>query len=217
MNYALIGILSYSILPAACICLLRYTVIVKIYRPFIWLVCLSLLNEVLSSVLIHYYKSNAFNNNCFILIEWWLYIAQFIQWHPKRKERIFYIITGCILTIVWLYDNLWYGSIWRFNSWFRICYSFALVFMAINQMNALIVAERKNILNDARFLICTGIIIYFCYKAIVEIWYLLHLYTSKEFETVLFIIPVIVNVLSNSIYTIASLCLPRKQKFSLPY
>ncbi|HEX3025513.1 MAG TPA: hypothetical protein VHP12_09895 [Chitinophagaceae bacterium] len=217
MNYALIDILSYSILPAACICLMRYTVILKTYRPFIWLVWLSLLNELLSSVLIHYRISNACNNNCFILIEWWLYIALFIRWQPGRKSRLFYTATGCTLTAVWLYDNVWYGSIWRFNSWFRIGYSFVLVLMAINQMNALIVAERKNILNDARFLISAGIIVYFCYKAIVEIWYLLHLYESKEFETALFIIPVIVNVLSNSIYTIASLCLPRKQKFSMLY
>jgi len=217
MSYTLIDILSYSIVPSVCICLLRYQRIARAYKPFVWLVCLALLNETVSTVLIHYHISNAVNNNCFVLAEWWLFIVLFIRWHRYNRKKTMYVIIGCILTAVWVYENFYKSNIVQFNSVFRIFYSFALVFFAIDQVNALIVLERKDILLNARFLICVSIIIYFCYKAIVEIWYALHLHSSVQFEQALFLIPVFVNVLCNSIYIIASVCLPVKQKFSLPY
>ncbi|SJZ67888.1 hypothetical protein [Sediminibacterium ginsengisoli] len=217
MPHIWVVILSFSILPAAVICAARYNTMLRTYYPFAYLTWLSLVNEVISVFSTAYSGSNAVNNNLYILAEWLLVVWLMHNWFMKRKRKIFYIITGALLALVWLADTFFIGSIHRFNSIFRICYSLAIAFMAIDQFNALIVMGRHRLATNARFLICCGLIFYFVYKAILEVLFMLDLSDSAHFQRIIFQAMAYINVICNLIYTIASLCIPTKQRFTLPY
>jgi hypothetical protein len=217
MNYLLLEACSYSIVPAAVIALFRYRKAIATDRPFLYVIWASLLNEIVSSIAINAGLSNAFNSNIYVLVEWWLLIWLFYNWTRNKKRKWHYLYGGIIASIVWGYDNFFAGNMYMFNSLLRIVYSFILVLIAIDRMNALIVLERRNIVANPGFIICSAIIVFFSYKATIELLYLLRLNVTKAFQSAIYQILVWVNVLCNILYTIAILCLHRKRNFTWHY
>lgn len=217
MEHVWIAIMSFSIAPAVAINLMNYRKVLRSFRPFALLLFASLINEIVSVLATIYQGSNALNNNVFILVEWLLltWLLQGWMLHPQKK--IVYKIVAILFTGIWILDHLVFHSIFTFNSFFRITYAFAIVTMTIDHLNALIVLERERLMVNAKFLICCGLIIYFTYKGILEVLYVMHLTSSAHFEKVLFQSMAYINVLSNIFYILASLCLPTKQRFILPY
>src|SRR4030095_12883387 len=99
------------------------------------------------------------------------------------------------------------------NSFFRIIYSFLLVFLSIEQLNKLIWQSRKNLMFNSCFLICSGLLIYFSYKATIEVFFFIELKASIAFYTNIFAILVFLNFFVNLLFIWATLWIPRKQKF----
>ncbi len=209
--------MSFSITPATVICLLRYKTIHYSYRPFIYLTLLSFASEVLSAVFSYSTGSNALVSNIYVLGEWILLVWLMYYWIAGKRKRRFCIYLGIALTCVWLGEILVAGSVYRFNSVYRIVYSFALTFMTIGHLNTLIFSGSRPLFSNARFLLSCSLIIYFSYKAILETLYLFHLSDSRDFQRVIFIVMACVNLFCNLIFIIASLCLPLKPRFTLPY
>ncbi|GAC1438943.1 MAG: hypothetical protein NVSMB63_03520 [Sediminibacterium sp.] len=217
MTHFWIAVMSLSIAPGALIGFGRLSVIHRTYRPFVYFLAASLLYETISVVAEADHHSNALNNNLFILVEWVLLAWLMGNWFVNKQRRRIYAATGVFISLLWFFDMLVWNDIDKFNSLFRICSSFAIVFMAIDHLNALIVLERNNLLKNARFLISCGLIIYFSYKTILEVLYLLHLNTPLSFNRAAFSVLTYINVCCNIIYTIASICLPVKHRFIFPY
>lgn len=209
--------MSFSIIPAALICLVRYKTIHYSYRPFIYLTLLSFASEVLSAVFSYSAGSNAIVSNIYVLAEWILLVWLMYYWITGKRKRRLYIYLGIVLTFLWLANTLVAGSVYRFNSVYRIAYSFVLVFMAIDHLNTLIFSGSRPLFANARFLLSCSFIIYFSYKAILETLYLFHLSDSQDFQRVIFIVMACINLFCNLIFIIISLCLPPKPRFTLPY
>ena len=51
---------------------------------------------------------------------------------------------------------------------FRVSEAFILVILSINEINYLLINDNKNLLKNARFLICAGFLIYFLYQILLE-------------------------------------------------
>jgi hypothetical protein len=98
---------------------------------------------------------------------------------------------------------------------FRIVSSFILIFLSIGQLNKLIVTAKKNLFYNAIFLICCGLIIYFSYKATIEVFFFIRLEASNQFYINIFAILVFVNLFVNLIFAWAVLWIPKKQKSTL--
>ena len=215
MNHLLVELLSYSIAIAAIIGLININRIDKNFYLFITLLWIGLANEITSSILIAYSKPNAFNSNIYVLTE-----ALLVTWFFQRlglftrNRKIFYLIL-LIFSLSWGWENFISGSIFRFGSYFRIFYSFVIVLMSINLLNRLIYEEKKKLVNNPVFLILIGFIIFFTYKALVEIFWVYGLNSSKEFRVAVYRIMTYINFSVNLIYAIALVWTPRKREYTL--
>ena len=208
---------SSSILVAVIVVAVRLRRIHCSYYPFVLLLFAGLLNEIVSFLLIHVFKeSNAVATNIFGLIEGLLWIAQFRRWttfQDKRADRLLI----AVIFLTWTTENIFMGKIFLFSSAYSIGYSFLLVFLAINQMNRLIVHERGNLLVNSRFLISVGVLVFYSYRKFVDSFYFFDLEESDEFLTNVFSILAFVNLFVNLLFALAAVWIPSRQKFSLPY
>ena len=213
----LIEICSYSILFAVIIGLIRFRKINPAYQPFIFITILSLLCEVASPFFIKYYKTNAIVANVFSLLEFLLWLLQFKKWggFSKPSQWKYPALAFGSITI-WLIENLLSGM-FVFNSVFTLVSAFILVFLAIDQVNKLIVEEKNNLLRNSKFLICCGVLIFHTYKIMVESFYVMKINQSNSFLSNIFIILVLVNLFVNLLYALATLWIPTRQRFTMQY
>jgi len=215
MNFFLLNEISTaSILPAALIGIVGYRKLLPVYRPFLYFIWVGTLNEAISWVLIEINRSNVVNANIYVLIEFLLLLLIFYRWNEKaRRNRFVFLLS--IGVLVWIADNFFIHSLYAINSIFRVLYSIIVLFLSINQVNKLIVYEKKNVIRNAMFLICMAFVFFYSYKAFIETFYILQLPFSKLFYLNLFQVLLFVNLFTNLVYAIAVLCIPSKQEFSL--
>lgn len=216
INYKFIAFASYSIVIAAIIGLIRFRRIHRTYQPFIFIILSAVLNEIVSSTLIRLHQSNAVSTNLFGLVEIILWLWQFKRWGAFSKRAWQYPSLLIPLCAVWITENIILGKLFTFSSLFAIAYSFVLVFLSINQVNKQIVEEKKNLLTNPKFLICSGTIIFYTYRILVESFYLLELPQSDDFLSNVFTILAFVNLFVNLLFALAVLWIPTRQRFSLP-
>ena len=160
-NFAFIIVGSYSIAVAAIIGLIRFTRIHRAYQPFVFITVASLVNEVISHIMIYYKKSNAITINILGLADALLWLWQFRRWNGFNKQKLQFYVTVLLMISIWIFENLILGKLFTFSSVYAIIFSFAVVFFSINQVNRQIVIEKGNLFTNAKFLICSGTILFF--------------------------------------------------------
>ena len=208
---------TFSIIIAAVLGVIRFKQIEPSYYPFIYICWLGLVAEIIAFA--YQAKSGSLlPSNIYVLLEGLFFVWQFKLWGSFQRRRwVYYLTLGAILAL-WIADNLIVRTIHGLSSYYRIGYSFVLVILAIDQINKLIVSERKSFLTNAKFLICITIIIYFSYKLTTEIFYLeaLGKESSSEFVGQIFSIQKYVNLFANLLYAYVILWIPRKKIFLEP-
>jgi hypothetical protein len=216
MNYILVRVLSYSIVPAAVLGLIRCRRIDPAYYPFLFLVWLGLIAEVISDLVMSWFNSNALSTNVYVLIEFLLIIWLFKKLALFERKPLTFYILGIFFILVWLVDNfILSGLKTSFCSYFIISFSFAAVMMSVSMINILIARVRKSILRNGTFWICIGFILYHTCSALVEIFWLYGLSSSDEFQIAVTRIHSYVNIVVNLIYALAILWIPRKHGYLL--
>lgn len=217
IGFKFFAICSYSIAIAVFIGLIRFRNIHRTYQPFIFITIAALLNEITSSYLISNKIGNAPSNNIFGLIECFLWFWQFKRWEAFKRhpwQLPFLLIS---IVSIWIIENIVLGKLFTFSSVYSIAYSFLLIFLTINEVNKLIVQEKGNLFKNSRFLICSGTIIFYTYRIMVEPFYLLELSQTQYFMTNIITILVFVNLFVNLLFALAILWIPRRQRFSQLY
>jgi hypothetical protein len=212
--YVSVG-LGYSITIAVVIGLIRFNKVLPTYQPFIILLWLGLINHTLSVIFNETIRNNSVNSNIYVLFESLIYLILFKNWGAFNKKTVLFYSLFAFLFGLWIYDNLIWHNITIINSFFRIVYSFILIFLSIGQLNKLIVTAKKNLLYNSIFLICCGIIIYFSYKATIEVFFFIQLKASDQFYSNILVILIFVNLFVNLIFAWAVLWIPKKQKSTL--
>jgi hypothetical protein len=215
-SYPVLVFFSYSILLAAVVGFLRYQKVTPGDRPFFYIVWVALLNEILSEIFAATTHSTAMNCNVYVLVEALLYCWLFYNWGSGLRSKNVFKALVLFICLVWILDNLILNKLSHTNSLFRIISSFILVFLAIDRVNLLITTERSKLLTNAHFLISTGVIIFFTYRAIIEVFYLIHMPFSNTFYLNVYVIMDYVNLFVNLIFALAALWIPTRQKFILP-
>ncbi len=214
----LIQICSYSILFAVVIGLVRFRKINRAYQPFIFITIVTLLTELANPLSIKYFNTNAVVLNIFILFEFLLWLWQFKRWEVgANPSKWKYPVLFLGLTTIWITENLLLSKIFIFNAGSVLASALVLVFLSIDQVNRLIVEEKNNLLRNAKFLICCGVLILHSYKIMIESFYIVKVSQSNSFLSNIFIILVLVNLFVNLLYALATLWIPTRQKFTMQY
>jgi len=217
-DYRTVQILAFFILFPAVIGLVRYKKMLPSFHPFVFFIWIGLLNEIVSIFLPLLYKSNAVNSNIYVLAEGLMLLWVFYTWTFRyTKEKKLFLITGIVFFFIWLADNVFFNSITRFNSVYRIIYSLVIVFLSVNHINRILIEERDSVIKNARFIICAGFVCFFSYRMVFEVFYLYDFNLSANFYNNLFNILIVVNLVCNLIYALALLWTPTRQRFTLPY
>ncbi len=214
--HALFLVFSYSILLAAIVGMVRYHKVTHDNWPFFYIAWVALINEILSETFTSLFHSTAVNCNIYVLVEALLYCWLFHNWGSGFRDRKKFFGLLVVVLLFWIWDNIVAHPLTQINSPFRIFSSFILVFLAIDQINQLIVRERSMLVRNARFLISAGVVIYFTYRAIFEVFYWIGVPFSPLFFQNVYLIMVYVNLFVNLIFALAALWIPTRQKFILP-
>lgn len=215
MNWTIAHIATWSIVIAGVIGIFRIKEMDPAYYPFLILTFIGIGNETLSYLLVFNGMYTTVNNNVYVLIEGLLIGLFFDSVRLFRKQRTL-LITLFSLLFVWILEVSLRGINTRFN-YFRIFYSFIIVLLSINMINKLLLSEKRGLLRNSMFLFCIAFIIYFTLKVLQNAFWIYGLNkNSNSFLGAMLDIHTWVNLLTNLIYALAVLWIPRKQASILP-
>lgn len=214
-------LISLSILVPGIISLSRFKRMDPVFKPFIFCIWISCVNEITGIILWTKGYPVAVNNNIYVLIQAILLTAFFKNAgiFDNYRKSFYLLITGFLL--FWFWENILAGKLYGVSSWFRILYSFILVLIAVTCINKLIVGDLRDnpesnnlhLLKKPVLLICTGLILFFTCKLIVEIFWLYGLGASESFRMEIYSILIYINLTVNIIYAIAILWMLPKQQY----
>jgi hypothetical protein len=204
-----------SIFLPALIGLIRFRAIHRVYYPFLFCQWVGCVNEVLSHFLIILGHYTLVNNNIYVLFESFFLVWFFRELGVFRKQWQFPVLL-LALAGVWVAENLIFGSISLYSRLFRIFYSFVLVFLSITTINKMLFSNRRRLLGDATFLLCLSFIIYFTYKALTCSFTFYDNLGGTLFLRNISRIMIYVNFVTNLLYALAVLWMPRKTKYLQP-
>jgi hypothetical protein len=216
MSSIIAFLFSQSVLLPIIIGLIRFRRIDRAYRPFLLLLIIGFITEIISFILIiDLHRSNALAVNIYILIEWILIALQFHVWgFLKQKKWLFYGLVTFVC-LVWFVENLIFGKITEIVPYFRFFYYFLIVLFSVNEINFMITHYNRNLFRNPKFLICIAFIIYFIYM-IVYFWaFQVSRFGKSDISNRIIFLMAYVNIFTNTIYAIAFLLVPAKVKFTL--
>src|SRR5688500_13037200 len=111
-------LLSLSILLPFIIGLIRFRKIHTSYRPFLALIALGVLTELLSRWSIRKFQSNAVVTNVYFLLECMLILYQFYAWRFYSNPRRWYWIVPVLFLVGWVIENIMFDKIHDFSPFF---------------------------------------------------------------------------------------------------
>ena len=217
MLYSILSSLSFSIYIAGIIGVVRFKKINHQYYPFLYSIWLGCLNELISISLANKFSNSSISNNIYILVESILLIYFFKNLGLFNSRKI--IFYGILASFIceWLIENFILGQISVFNAYFSIFSSFVIVLMSISTINELIIRNSSRVFANATFLLCLGFIVFFTYQVLVYAFWIYGAQSDTGFLLNIFTILIYINLLTNLIYALAVLWMPKKLEFTLPY
>lgn len=203
--------LSFAVVIAAVISLLRFGSIDKMYLPFVLCIWIAAANEILSFAISQYGYSNIPNNNIYIVLEALLILWQFKKWRLLNRHT-FLIVSGFLIAI-WLFEVHSRYGLNSLHYYYRIVYAAIIIFFSISFNNKLIISHHNKVVTNPGFIICTGYILYFTIKMVSDAWWLYNPKSSTVFLTAVFVAMVGINFITNILFILAILWMPRKPDY----
>jgi hypothetical protein len=207
--------LGYVILVPVITALLHCRGMLKTYRYFIWFLCIGLANQVVNTITSFVLHNNMVNSNIYLLVEAYLIILLFYDWESFRKKMLFFLFS--LIGIAWILQNFIISSLNHVNSGFRLFYYLIVIILSIDQINLILIHERKKLFRNAQFIICCVFAFYYAFRATYEIFYIIPGAVSADMSNYLFRLIVVADMVANLGYTYAAMRIPGKQRFTLPY
>lgn len=207
----LLFLLSLSILLPTVASIVRYKKLPHTYHPLVYMLVLGLLTELIIFFLFSQ-SSSALPTNIYYLVEALLLLWQFRYWNNVIKKNGTMFLFMIAFSIVWILDYIILGELLSYRLWFQLLSSLTLILMAVNQMNYLIENDHRTLTKNPVFLICVGIILFFSYKIMAEVFF--HYAPEMTIKRNIFVIEAYLNVLYNILLFIAVLCITPKKVFT---
>ncbi|WP_341835550.1 hypothetical protein WJU16_21980 [Chitinophaga pollutisoli] len=213
MTYFASALLSFTILIPLVVALVRVHKIRTSYFPFLVLLLLAFTTEVASEISLRLTRENTAISNIYSLLEIGVILWQFHAWGFLRRRRALLIILASMSFITWVTENIGYGRLeTHFCSATVFLNSLIVVFLCINEINALIAAYSGHLLRNARFLICLGLMTISIYSLITEGTMLIDP-QNAVIDWPIFYIFSITNAIVNIVYAIAVCFIPVRDDY----
>lgn len=213
MSFSLNVLFSLTIGIGAIIGWVRFHKTDPAFVPFICLLTVGLINEITGIGIAKAGYSNAITFNLYSLAESLLITWQFKRWGLFEKEIKFYYVLQASYIAGWTAEYILKDESRLFNSYFIIIHSVIIVLMSISQINRMLFSVSRYLLKEPVFLICMGMSIYFTYAVLVEAFWVYGLNQSVLFRLGIYEILSYINLFTNLIFAIASLCIPLKKQY----
>ncbi len=213
-TFHLLTISAFSIALPAVASLFRARLWYTRYLAFSILLWIGLLNEGLSYVLILDKGSNLCNGNLYSGIEFFFLLYLFSK-ISMLKVRLYWIL-GIILLAVWIFDNLIWHSLNNENALFRLLSGYCVLYMGVDRGNQLVLMEHSPQYKQIELWLCVSLVIHFMYKSFLSIFNLFPLGISPEFYAKLWLIFSVVNLVTNILYFITIIWIPKRKDYTLP-
>ena len=210
-----IGISEVSISIPAIAGLIRYWNIDRKYQPFIWIIWLGFINEIVSYLITRANITNSVNSNVYGCCEMVLMLIFFKRFSLFDNAKYLFWGLMSLFGALWIVENLVVYSLYRFSSFYFMATFFTYVLMSISLINRMIVSNERSFGRSAIFMILIGFIVFNTYGLLVEIFWLYGLQASRQFVKDVYGILVFVNLAVNLLYTVAIIWIPRKPEFTL--
>lgn len=191
--------------------LVRFRKIAPAYRPFLFLLWASTLQEACSILILYQGYSNVVLYNVFSLAEAVLLCWQFRRWRTIRSKTLYAVFQG-VLFLFWCTESI-ATSIFSFLSYYIIFYSFVVVLLSITCVNQLLFRDITPPFRNPVFLLCLCFIVSFGYSALVEIFWMAGLRNSTSFRLHLHALFCFINLLTNLVYVLAVLWMPMRLRY----
>lgn len=206
-------LLSLTIVIPFIILLIRRKQIETAYQPLFWLLATGVAAEIISKILFSYFNvSNAVCSNIYVLAEGLLLLLLFYNWKVINKTTS--TLLALILVAGWITEHLVLQKILLFSPYYRVIACFVIVILSIRQISMLITQER-NLLSNARFIICIGFIVLLVYKIIYEGVYAISVMQASTFASIVIDLYSYINAAINLVLGIGAWLIPLKRKFDI--
>jgi hypothetical protein len=219
LNWKIITILIslISIIPTLT-GILKFKRINKVHKPFIYLISIYSITEILGSIFILTNQGvlNTIMMNFFVLLDFTFLYILLKRWTKEKINNYDYLII-IIGILIWLLDNFIINTIIKTNSLFRISYSLTICFFSINLLNNQMMRINSKFLNNPLFFASVSFIICYSYKAIYETIYFLNIDILKQISYYAFSFLLIINILTYILFTKSILCMEKKLILSSTY
>ncbi|WP_341840450.1 hypothetical protein [Chitinophaga caseinilytica] len=169
MTYLASALLSFTIAIPLVVALVRIHKVRTSYFPFMVLLLLAFTTEVASEISLRLTRENTAISNIYTLLEFGVILWQFHAWGFLRRRKALLIMLAAVSFIAWVIENIAYGRLeTNFCSATVFLNSLIVVFLCINEINALIASFSGHLFRNAQFLICLGLMIISIYSLITE-------------------------------------------------
>lgn len=207
MVYILAIVSQALILFPAFVGLIRFKKIDPVYYPFLALLWIGTVNEMVCFTENHILDLSSYiNNNLYSFFEGML-IVWFFHTTAYINKKIFYALES-LFVIAFFYEKLTVHLPYNYGFYYSLIDASAIVFLSIIAFNKIIVTERGFPLKNGMFLICMSFIIYFTFNVIwLSFWYY-GITSNIPFIKAVQIVMMYVNVITNITLGIATLWLP---------
>jgi len=213
----LLEIVSYSVLIAAVIGAVRFKVILKSYRPFVYVIWAGLFNEIIATIFISMFHDDSISNNIYTLFDFSLIMWLFINWDEMGNKKKF--LRGLLIfgVLWWITENLVLHAITKTSTYFRPVYGIIVVYLSVEEVNKILFNEVRRTYKNAKLIISITFLAAYSYVAVLEVFGVIGLPYNTTFLKMLYDILSLVNLLANLSYALAMLWIPTKRQFTLPY
>jgi hypothetical protein len=214
-------ILSLSIVLPFITGVIRYRIIDSSYHPFIWFVIVGAIMEFLPFYIYPVYGRNitVVLINLYALFEMLVLLELFYRWSLFKKNRKKFAVVMVISLAAWLLLTCIFNKPVNPNFAFRLLLSVAVIVLSVSMINKIIIAQRGLLFSNSKFLICICLIVFYTFFALGNATELSFFGSkaSSYFKLDLQNIIAYPNFITNLVYTLAILWMPRKKSFINPF
>ncbi|MEP7238744.1 MAG: hypothetical protein ABI685_12790 [Ferruginibacter sp.] len=205
--------MSFTVCIAAVIAAVRFRKLDRVYLPFILSIWIASINEIISFSIAQKGYSNYANNNIYILAEGLLILWQFKNWELFNRAWMLPVGLAIGLVGTWIYEIHSLETLNQLHYYYRLLYAAIVVICSINIQNRLIISHNHRLLTNPVFFICIAYILYFTLKILTDTYWIYNPKSSTVFLTAVFYSMACNNLITNLLFIIAVLWIPRKPDY----
>lgn len=213
MNFNVHAIFSLTAGAGAIIGWVRIKKTDPAYLPFILLLTAGFITEVINIITAKNGYSNAPCVNLFMLAESWFVIQLFYKLGLFRK-RMWPLLLQVFFVLAWL-TEFYFRSLNSFYSYFIVGFSTIIVFLSVNMLHTVLFQTSSKLYRNPVFLISMGLIVYFTYSIIVELFWFYGLNNTANFRNKIYTVFSFINLFTNILFILATLWIPLKRQYIL--